>query len=230
MESAQKKRSLRTSEDVLSRLKWDDKYDINDYILGYEDRIVGPMEMDCGSFVPIAQGGDLPYHRIWYIRGRADARNDERNDELDGVDERNDEQDGVDERNDEQDGVEERNDELDGVDERNDELDGVDERNDELDGVDERNDELDGVEERDDQDANEGNEYAPIADRESRNCRILWDRANRRDSLFGSGEVCRGIDETATRIKIRLAVVNTLMVLEREEHERAVKLQAFGNF
>lgn len=220
MTSAQKKRSLRTSEDVLSRLKWDDKYDINDYIIGYEDRIVGPMEMDCGSFVPIAQGGDLPYHRIWYIRERADARNDERNDELYGIDERNDEQDGVDERNDELDGVDERNDELDGVDDRNDELDGVDERNDDI-----PNDELDGVEERDDQDANE---YAPLADQESRNCRILWDRANRRDSLFGSGEACKRIDETATRIKIRLAVVNTLKVLEREEHERAVKLQAVG--
>eukprot|EP00397_Hematodinium_sp_SG-2012_P006117 GEMP01006145.1.p1 GENE.GEMP01006145.1~~GEMP01006145.1.p1 ORF type:complete len:982 (+),score=249.94 GEMP01006145.1:41-2986(+) len=64
------KNPLRTSEDVIHRIKWDPDFDIDDIVLGYEDRLVGHMEMPCASFTPISQGGDLPYHRIWYVRER----------------------------------------------------------------------------------------------------------------------------------------------------------------
>jgi len=61
--------SLRTSEDIIHRLKWDSSvYDINDIIIGYEDRMVGDLEMPAIKFTPINHGGDLPYHRITYFR------------------------------------------------------------------------------------------------------------------------------------------------------------------
>ena len=62
------KEKLRTSEDVLHRLQWDASYDLAAVRLGYDDRIVGPMEMPAAKFRPVSEGGDLPYHRISYFR------------------------------------------------------------------------------------------------------------------------------------------------------------------
>ena len=36
--------------------------------LGYDDRIHGPLEKCLEDYRPIDHGGDLPEHRIWYIR------------------------------------------------------------------------------------------------------------------------------------------------------------------
>jgi len=49
-------------------MRWDDTYAVNDMTIGYEDRLLGAMEMPLGDFVPIGEGGDLPMHRVWYVR------------------------------------------------------------------------------------------------------------------------------------------------------------------
>lgn len=59
---------LRTFEDVFHRMRWDDQYAEQDLTIGYEDRLLGAMEMTLHDFIPVAEGGDLPMHRIWYVR------------------------------------------------------------------------------------------------------------------------------------------------------------------
>jgi len=61
-----KKAKLRTVADVISRIHWDPQH--YNCILGYDDRLHGPLESPVEDFVPISKGGDLPEHRIWYIR------------------------------------------------------------------------------------------------------------------------------------------------------------------
>lgn len=39
-----------------------------DMTMGYDDRLLGAMEMPLHDFVPMSEGGDLPMHRVWYIR------------------------------------------------------------------------------------------------------------------------------------------------------------------
>ena len=65
--------SLRTSHDVLNRLKYDSTmYDPNQIIIGYDDRIHGPMETFVSDFVRVGDNsageGDIPEHRIQYFR------------------------------------------------------------------------------------------------------------------------------------------------------------------
>lgn len=59
---------LRTFEDVFNRMRWDEGYDMDAMTMGYDDRLIGAMEMPLQNFVPCAQGGDLPMHRVWYVR------------------------------------------------------------------------------------------------------------------------------------------------------------------
>lgn len=67
---AKRQPKLRTFEDVFNRMRWDDKYVMEDMTMGYDDRLLGAMEMPLHDFVPVAEGGDLPMHRVWYIRDR----------------------------------------------------------------------------------------------------------------------------------------------------------------
>lgn len=63
------KTKLRTVADVISRLKWSsDNDDASTIVLGYDDRIHGPMEKALQDYKPIKDGGDIPEHRIWYVR------------------------------------------------------------------------------------------------------------------------------------------------------------------
>lgn len=64
------KRKLRTAADVISRLKWDDSFGDRkeDLVLGFTDRIHGPLEKSLQDYVPASQGGDIPEHRINYFR------------------------------------------------------------------------------------------------------------------------------------------------------------------
>jgi poly(A) polymerase len=64
--SSLQKVTLRTVPDIVSRLRWEKQFE--DCIIGYEDRIHGPLERALEDYTPIAQGGDLPEHRIWYVR------------------------------------------------------------------------------------------------------------------------------------------------------------------
>lgn len=62
------KKDMRTSEDVFNRMRWDSEWADQDLIIGYEDRIEGPMEVVLSGFVPISEGGSIPFHRVWYFR------------------------------------------------------------------------------------------------------------------------------------------------------------------
>lgn len=61
------KQKLRSSEDVYNRILHDDAFDPNAVWIGYEDRLVGAVELPLSEFVPVDQGGDLPMHRIRYF-------------------------------------------------------------------------------------------------------------------------------------------------------------------
>jgi uncharacterized protein (UPF0248 family) len=64
-------RKLRSVQDIISRLKWDEAYDVNDYVVGYEDRFAGVMEIDLVNWK--TEQTDLefiPTHRIVWIQNR----------------------------------------------------------------------------------------------------------------------------------------------------------------
>eukprot|EP00930_Biecheleria_cincta_P081890 TRINITY_DN7135_c3_g1_i1.p1 TRINITY_DN7135_c3_g1~~TRINITY_DN7135_c3_g1_i1.p1 ORF type:complete len:1013 (-),score=168.57 TRINITY_DN7135_c3_g1_i1:348-3386(-) len=75
MAQATAKAKLRTSEDVFKRLRFEvdlnedsDFFGNRDVWMGYEDGIFGPMEQNLADFVPVNDGGDLPFHSLWYVR------------------------------------------------------------------------------------------------------------------------------------------------------------------
>lgn len=68
MSSSKKKSKLRTASDVISRLLYDQDQQPENILLGYMDRIEGPMEKSVQDFVSADHGGDLPEHRILYFR------------------------------------------------------------------------------------------------------------------------------------------------------------------
>jgi uncharacterized protein (UPF0248 family) len=69
---------LRTFEDVFHRIRWDDKYNMLVMRMGYDDRLLGAMEMPLSQFVPVVEGGELPMHRVWYVRSGRDVLWDRR--------------------------------------------------------------------------------------------------------------------------------------------------------
>jgi len=64
------KNKLRTASDILSRLRWDASQGIDPsaVLIGYMDRIEGPMEKPVKDFISASTGGDIPEHRILYFR------------------------------------------------------------------------------------------------------------------------------------------------------------------
>lgn len=68
MSTPQKKTKLRTAGDVISRLRWSSYDDHGIVLMGYLDRIEGPMEKNVNDYVAAADGGDVPEHRIIYFR------------------------------------------------------------------------------------------------------------------------------------------------------------------
>jgi len=63
-ERSGKGNKLRTSEAVYNRIKWDKEWNVDDFIVGYEDRFVGIMEI---PFVEFATS-DVPFHRVRYFK------------------------------------------------------------------------------------------------------------------------------------------------------------------
>jgi len=61
-------RNQRTVDDVFFRLCHDDRFETENVVIGYHDRIRGNMEMPFASFTPICKGGDVPFHRLRYFR------------------------------------------------------------------------------------------------------------------------------------------------------------------
>jgi len=65
---------LRTSRDVFFRLLWEPSsaWDRAACRIGYLDRMDGLLEMGLLAFRPISEGGDIPFHRIWYFKHGTD--------------------------------------------------------------------------------------------------------------------------------------------------------------
>ena len=80
-EKAKSKTKLRTAGEVINRLKFDGDCDSSNVMIGYDDRVNGPMEKALYDFIPISQGGDIPEHRIWYFRREPTMSSDNYNDD-----------------------------------------------------------------------------------------------------------------------------------------------------
>ncbi|KAL3493496.1 hypothetical protein BJX62DRAFT_82097 [Aspergillus germanicus] len=65
---------LRPASDVLSRLRWDPNIDIDDYIVGYDDRFLGEREMPVAQWkAELTDEAFIPGHRILYFRRKSDG-------------------------------------------------------------------------------------------------------------------------------------------------------------
>ncbi|CAN8103080.1 unnamed protein product [Discula destructiva] len=64
---------FRTAADVLNRLRWDPTYDHDDFVVGYEDRFIGPMERGLDRW-KLEQTHEefIPQHRILYFKRKSD--------------------------------------------------------------------------------------------------------------------------------------------------------------
>ncbi|KAH8736645.1 hypothetical protein BGZ61DRAFT_470180 [Ilyonectria robusta] len=65
---------FRTAADVLNRLRWDGSLDINDYVVGYEDRFTGAQEKAVGQWKSEQTDEEfIPQHRILYFKRKSDG-------------------------------------------------------------------------------------------------------------------------------------------------------------
>ncbi|KAK3688181.1 hypothetical protein B0T22DRAFT_147508 [Podospora appendiculata] len=67
-------RKFRTAADVMSRIRWDPEIDASEFIVGYEDRFVGPMERPLAAWTGEQTDEEfIPQHRILYFKKRGDG-------------------------------------------------------------------------------------------------------------------------------------------------------------
>ncbi|THC88586.1 hypothetical protein EYZ11_011965 [Aspergillus tanneri] len=65
---------LRSANDVLNRLRWDAELDMEDYIVGYDDRFLGEREMPVGQWkAELTDEAFIPMHRILYFKRKSDG-------------------------------------------------------------------------------------------------------------------------------------------------------------
>lgn len=64
-EEGEARQKLRTSRQVYDQIRWDPRLDPAAFVIGYETRESGTEEISLPSFDP---EGDIPWHRIQYIR------------------------------------------------------------------------------------------------------------------------------------------------------------------
>lgn len=75
----ERKAKLRTASDVISRLRWSNEEHTGNnqnyglVMMGYTDRIVGPLEKAVKDYVSAKSHGDIPEHRILYFRAANDS-------------------------------------------------------------------------------------------------------------------------------------------------------------
>jgi uncharacterized protein (UPF0248 family) len=74
-DQSQASRKLRPAMDVLSRLKYDPAFDLDDYVVGYTDRHSGIQEKAAGSWVSESTDEEwIPQGRIQYFRRVSDGK------------------------------------------------------------------------------------------------------------------------------------------------------------
>lgn len=67
-------KKLRPASDILSRLRWDPALDSGDYIIGYEDRFLGEMEMSLENWKGDQTHEEfIPMHRVLCFKRKADG-------------------------------------------------------------------------------------------------------------------------------------------------------------
>ncbi|KAH8681286.1 hypothetical protein BX600DRAFT_446186 [Xylariales sp. PMI_506] len=65
---------FRSSVDVINRIRWDPAMDSGDYIVGYEDRFLGPKERPLDQWKAEQTDEEfIPQHRILYFKRRSDG-------------------------------------------------------------------------------------------------------------------------------------------------------------
>ncbi|PNY24490.1 Nuclear poly(A) polymerase 4 [Tolypocladium capitatum] len=65
---------FRTAADVMNRLRWDAAMDASDYLVGYEDRFMGPQERALEQWKSeLTDDEFIPQHRILYFKRRSDG-------------------------------------------------------------------------------------------------------------------------------------------------------------
>ncbi|KAI9831949.1 MAG: hypothetical protein M1826_002677 [Phylliscum demangeonii] len=65
---------LRSARDVLHRLRWDESFADDTYIVGYEDRFRGVLEVALADWLDEQTEEDfIPQHRILYFRRQSDG-------------------------------------------------------------------------------------------------------------------------------------------------------------
>ncbi|OCK79776.1 hypothetical protein K432DRAFT_266841, partial [Lepidopterella palustris CBS 459.81] len=68
-EPAKPARKLRTAKDVLNRLRWDEDYDISDFVIVYKDRFEGNKEISADQWKDETTDEEfIPQHRIVRIK------------------------------------------------------------------------------------------------------------------------------------------------------------------
>lgn len=65
---------LRPAHDVLNRIRWDQSLDVKDYVVGYDDRFLGKLEMGVESWSNEKTEEEwIPMHRVVYFKRISDG-------------------------------------------------------------------------------------------------------------------------------------------------------------
>lgn len=71
------KGKLRPAHDIINRIKWDPNMDIHDYIIGYEDRFLGVLEMSVSKWAGHRKDETdeewVPLHRVVWVKRGSDS-------------------------------------------------------------------------------------------------------------------------------------------------------------
>jgi len=69
-EEQEEKKKGRRVQEVFSRIKWDQQYDKNQCVVGYEDRFVGIMEgpFELWANRDLTEETFIPWHRVQYFK------------------------------------------------------------------------------------------------------------------------------------------------------------------
>ena len=59
---------LKDADQIISRIKWDEKQDKNEFCVGYEDRFLGIMEISFNDF----EKSEIPLHRVKYFKKKGE--------------------------------------------------------------------------------------------------------------------------------------------------------------
>lgn len=63
------KTKLKGADEIINRIKWDKRQDKDDFVIGYEDRFLGIMEITFTQF----EKADIPMHRIKHFKKKGEV-------------------------------------------------------------------------------------------------------------------------------------------------------------